>query len=224
MLRTKTRLDAYAISAGKLRSVLIGQPEDLQSICYLLNSQEPQELCSELRSLVKAWQKSGPNLVKLLKGDGVLADRVQHGRTLLCPTRTGKGHLLWLPAPRDFNPLSWKHQALAHFMDLIVNPQWHKLGGPCERCGKYYVKKTARQKAYCSRRCGSVNTAMASTRRKREEQRADKMRRAQAAADNWAKVRTRQPWKRWVSMQTKITVKWLTRAVNRGDLRAPGPG
>jgi hypothetical protein len=223
MQRIKTQLDAYAIGAGKLRSVLIGQPEDLQSICYLLNSQEPQELCSELRSLVKVWHKSGPNLAKMLKDDGVLDARVKHGRTILVPTRTGKGHLLWLPAPRDVNPLSWKDQALSHFMDLIVNPQWHKLGGPCERCGKYYVKKTARQKVYCSRRCGSANTAMASTRRKREEQRADKMRRAQAAADNWAKVRTRQPWKWWVSVQTKITVKWLTRAVNRGDLRVPGP-
>ena len=40
------------------------------------------------------------------------------------------------------------------------------------------------------------------------------MRRAQAAADNWTKVLTRQPWKRWVSMKIQITLKWLTRAVS----------
>jgi hypothetical protein len=220
-MRTKIQIDARAISAGKLRSVLIGQPDDLRSICYLLNSQEPQELCRELRRLVTAWQKSGPNLAEMLGVDRALEARVKHGRTLLVPTRTGKGHLLWLPSPAGFDASSWKDQALAHFMDLIVNPQWHKLGGPCARCGKYYVKKTARQKAYCSRRCGSMNTAMASTKRKREEERSDKMRRAQAAADKWAPTGTRQPWKRWVSMQTEITVKWLTRAVNRGDLRSP---
>jgi hypothetical protein len=210
-----------AISAGKLRSVLIGQPDDLQAICYLLNSQEPQELCSELRKLVTAWQKSGPNLNKLLGSDSALNTSVKHGRTLLVPTNTGKGHLLWLPNPPESTPSSWKDQALAHFMDLIVNPQWHRLGGPCERCGKYYVKKTARQKAYCSRTCGSANTAMASTRRKREKERADKMRHAQAAADKWATVGPRQPWKLWVSMKTKISIKWLTRAANRGELRPP---
>ncbi len=168
-----------------------------------------------------AWQKSGPNLNKLLGSDSALNTSVKHGRTLLVPTNTGKGYLLWLPNPPVSNPFSWKDQALAHFMDLIINPQWHRLGGPCERCGKYYVKKTARQKAYCSRRCGSANTAMASTRRKREKERADKMRHAQAATDKWARVGSRQPWKLWVSMKTKITIKWLTRAANRGELRHP---
>ena len=44
---------------------------------------------------------------------------------------------------------------------------------------------------------------------------------AQDAANRWVKVRTRDSWKEWVSTQTKLTVKWLTRAVNRGDLKTP---
>ena len=219
MQRIKKPLSFESFAAARLKSVLIGQPEDLNSICSLLNGEEPPELCSALRKLVGTWQKSGPNLAKMLKDDEVLAARVKHGRTLLAPTDTGKGHLLWRPALRGSNAGSWEDQALAHFMDLIVNPQWHKLGGPCQRCGRYYVKKTSRQKAYCSRRCGSTRTAMATTRKRREEERASKLRRAEEAASCWAKVRRRQAWKDWVSAKTKITVKWLTRAVNRGDLR-----
>lgn len=207
--------------AGKEKSVLFGQPENLESICYLLNSKEPQELCSEVRRLVETWQKSGPNLDKMLNDNPGLAAIVRHGRTRLLPTFTGKGHLLWMPDPPKFKAGSWKGEALAHFMDLIVNPLWHKLGGPCQRCGKYYVKKTSRQMKYCSRRCGFGKTAIETTRKRRQEERARKLRQAQEAANAWVTFRTRLRWKEWVSNQTKITVKWLTRAVNRGDLRAP---
>jgi hypothetical protein len=163
-------------------------------------------------------------LVKLLSDDEGLAARVKHGRTRLLPTDTGKGHLLWLPNPPGLNTGFWNEQALAHFMDLIVNPQWHKLGGPCYRCGIFYVKKTSRQKVYCSRRCGATRTAAAVTRKRREKERAQNLRRAQEAASHWATDRTRVPWKQWVSSETKITVKWLTHAVNRGDLGVPVKG
>lgn len=212
------------LAAGKLRPVLVGGPEDedLEGVCALLNGEGPRELCSELRELVELWQKSGPNLAKMLKDNKVLAACVKHGRTLLVPTNTGKGHLCWLPTPGQFKVGPSKDQALAHFMDLIVNPHWNKLGGPCQRCGKYYRKKTSRQKTYCSRRCGSMSTAITTTRKRREEERALKLRRAEEAVNRWATIRTRRPWKEWVSANnTTITVKWLTRAVNRGDLTAP---
>ena len=208
-------------AAGKVKSVLIAQSEDVEGVCSLLNSNDPLELCSELRTLVQAWQGSGPNLARMLKDDPILAADINHGRTLLVPTKTGKGHLLWLANPRRHDVSSWKFHALAHFMNLIVNPHWHKLGGPCERCRKYYVKKTSRQKTYCSRRCGSAQTALARTRKRRRETRTHKLREAQKACKRWATTRTRYPWKQWVSAQTKMTVKWLTRVVNKGDLREP---
>jgi hypothetical protein len=221
MRKIKKPLTLESFTAGKLKSVLIGQPDDLENICYLLNGKEPQELGSELLKLVETWQKSGPNLGKMLRDNKILAARVRHGRTLLAPTNTGKGHLLWLPTPRGLDPHSWKGLALAHFMDLIVNPRWHKLGGPCQRCDKFYVKKTSRQKKYCSRRCGSATTAVATTRLRRLEERSRKVHLAQDAANRWVKVRTRDSWKDWVSTQTKLTAKWLTRAANRGDLKTP---
>jgi hypothetical protein len=221
MRNTKKETERESFLAGRRKDVLIGQPEDLESICFLLNSVEPLELCAELRRLVDVWLKSGPNLAKMLKEDPVLEARATHGRTLLVPTEAGRGYLLWLPAPHRFNPIRWKHQALAHFMNLIVNPQWDMLGGPCQRCQKYYAKKTVRQKTCCSRRCGSASTAAATTRKRREAERVQKLRLAQEAADKWITFATARLWKVWVSDQTKITIKWLTRACNKGELRVP---
>jgi hypothetical protein len=206
---------------GRVKSALIGQPDNLEGICYVLNVERPSELRSELRRLVEAWQKSGPNLAQLLHKDEELRGRTRHGRTLLVPTTVGKGHLIWLPSPPPVNALSWKDGALCHFMDLIVNPDWHKLGGPCCRCGKYYIKKTTRQKVYCSRQCGSRNTALATTRMRRREVQERKLQIAQSAVDEWRSLERRQPWKKWVSARTKSSVKWLTRAVNSGHLQVP---
>lgn len=208
-------------AAGKVKSVLVAQPDDLESTCYLLNIAEPAELRVELRKLVKTWQESGPNLAKMLGADKALARRTDHGVTRLLPTHTGKGHLMWRPTPPEFNPLSWKDHALAHFLDLVVNPNWHKLGGPCARCGNYYVKKTARQKTYCSRKCGSAVTANFAIQKARKKEHVEKLRRAQLAADAWQHTRSRLPWKQWVSNKTKLTGKWLTRATNSGQLREP---
>jgi hypothetical protein len=210
-----------SFSAGKLKSALIAQPENLESTCYVLNIVEPSELRIELRKLVRAWQESGPNLAKMLDADKALARRADHGVTRLLPTNTGKGHLLWLPTPPGFNPLSWKDHALAHFLDLVVNPLWYKLGGPCARCDRYYVKKTTLQKTYCSRTCGSTFTANFAVRKARKKEHVEKLQRAQLAADAWRITRTRLPWKQWVSNKTKLTVKWLTRATNNGQLREP---
>ncbi len=101
-------LTPESFSASKLRSVLIAQPEKLESTCHVLNIVEPSELRIELRKLVKAWQESGPNLTKMLDADKALAHRAERGVTRLVPTNSGKGHLLWLPTAPGFNPLSWK--------------------------------------------------------------------------------------------------------------------
>jgi len=222
-MNTKARLpSAQLFSKGRLKAVLIGQPDDLHGVCDLLNSEKtPPELSAEFRRLVMLWMESGPNLAKMLKADEALAARTKHGRTLLVPTQSGKGHLMWFPNPVGYNASSWKDQALCHFMDLIVNPHCHRLGGPCARCNKYYVKNTARQKKYCSRRCGSMLTAKIHTREKRDSEHSEKLHNAQSAANKWTTMKTAMTWKKWVSMRTNISVRWLSRAVNRGELREP---
>src|ERR1035441_10147191 len=205
------------------KSVLLLEPsvDDLKSTCYVLNTKEPVRLCSELRRLVKAWLESGPDLKKMLEADKVLSRNVRHGRTLLVATGGGRGHLLWLPNPPCSSPASWDYQALAMFMDLIVHPYWEKLGGPCARCGDYYIKKTRRQKVYCSQRCGSANTALPAVRKKRAGEHARKLHSAQEALLHWKPTSNERGWKEWISKRTGLSINWLTRAVNKGELFPP---
>src|SRR4051812_12851403 len=92
----------------------------------------------ELRRLVSEWNKSGPNLQKLFSCSPELEGWAMEGRMCLWPTRDGRGHLHWHPA-RTGAPESPKNVALELFMGLIANPLWESLGGPCARCGIYYL-------------------------------------------------------------------------------------
>ena len=116
-----------------------------------------------LRRLVEAWQASGPNLAKLFAQNPELELRTKHGATLFYPTKAGRGHLDWAPSPVAGRH-SPEREALEDFMTLIANPRWELLGGPCARCGDYFVKHTKRQKVYCSRTCSSAATAFPQSR------------------------------------------------------------
>jgi hypothetical protein len=183
------------------------------------------EMQTELRRLVAAWTASGPDLVKMFSKDPELQRRANDGKMRFWPTPTGRGHLEWIPAPSDATA-SPHDLAFYHFMTLIANPQWELLGGPCHRCREYYLKNTKRQKVYCSRTCGATETAIVAVRTGRQREHAKKISLAQEQIGKWRKAnlrlkRKRAGWKKWVADETKLTVKWLTRAVNKGELRAP---
>lgn len=108
---------------------------------------------------------------------------------------------------------------------LVTNPLMEKIAGPCARCEKYYVKKRASQKVYCSRTCGNAATAAIRTREVFVEKREDKLRRAISAARKWVRAKTDLDWKSWVEQQEPdITARFLTRAVNQGELKEPTKG
>lgn len=91
-------------------------------------------------------------------------------------------------------------------MTLITNPQWELLGGPCTRCGDYYLKKAKRRKKYCKRDCSSAATAVPAMIQKRQKH-AQKIHKTQISVDKWSEKKRRLPWKEWVSNQTGYTVK-----------------
>jgi hypothetical protein len=214
--------------------LLLNEPstEDLEHICSVLNGEKQPELQLPLRRLVKSWQASGPNLKKMMHANFEEWRDVQESwKATWVPSYTGRAHLLLLPdlpsthmeqgQDGAYRPTP-EGGALVLFYSLTLNPEWDRLGGPCERCAKYYVMNTVRQKKYCSRRCGSFATATASTRKRLDEEHAHKLRRAQAAAQMWSKTLTSLDWKRWVSRkEPDMTPKWLTRAVNKAELSAP---
>jgi hypothetical protein len=183
------------------------------------------EAQQELRRLIAEWNRSGPNLLKLFKQNPELEATCIQGTTLLIPTRGGVAQLAWFPRRAGHKNASQKDAALTRFIQFLVNPLAPTLGGPCERCGKFYIKNTKRQKTYCSRKCGTTKTALSATQKRRQAGYSRKLMIAQRAIAQGSKRGfARTSWKRWVKAHTKneITEQWLTRAVNSGKLAAPG--
>lgn len=175
-----------------------------------------------LRDLVQRWQSSGPDLEKFHRDNPTTwADVQQYRKTnppMLLPSRgSGGASLIESPFPGN-TPYQ---EAVRFFIMLILNPEWERLAGPCARCGNYYIRRTALNKAYCSRSCGTRATALAATKRKREEERAAKLHRVDKLCQQWRTTRTKKDWKSWICVQRDITKSFLTRAVNNGDLNPP---
>ena|SRR5271165_1052015 len=176
----------------------------------------------ELRRLVQAWFDSGPNVAKLLSDDPFLARLSPIVRAHLEPTKGSHAHLSYLDGPDTDLPLSDPLEpALGIFFLFLLNPHNVKLGGPCKHCGKYYVKRTTRQKVYCSKRCGLKHTSQAFIRKQRELEHQKTLHKANHYSAKWSKTNTRKGWKDWVSDNALISKHFLTRAVKNGELLEP---
>jgi hypothetical protein len=103
------------------------------------------------------------------------------------------------------------------FLALTLG-DWQHLGGPCGRCGRWYIKKRISQKTYCQRRCATAATAIATTKQQRKLAHARLLEQAQRALQRW-RPNTRLDPKGFASRETGLTRKWLTRAINRGELQ-----
>jgi hypothetical protein len=182
---------------------------------------EGQIVRNELRRLVDLWRSSGPNLQKMMQKYPEIHPKVRKWKVLFIPTKSGNAQLQPFP-PTPGRGKSWpKNLALSYFMMLITNPLWEKLGGPCARCSKFYVKATIRQNVYCSKACARTETAVKATRRQREKERKGRISRAQDVIDRWVSSQKSPNWKERVSRETGLTLNWLTRAINKKDLRPP---
>jgi hypothetical protein len=215
----------------------------LNEICGALNSQANTGLKVWLRSWVAEWQASGPNLKRMTKElmtRGLPAQSLfaltLALRTYWAPTDGGHAELSLMP---DYEALErqlgkervWlpnvalkptpEAEAIMLFHLLTINPLCEKLAGPCPRCDRYYIKKRASQKVYCSRRCGNAATAAARTSERLADERKQKLARASLAMKRWKPTTTGRDWKVWVASKTGIDPRFLTRAVNKGDLVPP---
>ena len=205
----------FALNRTPTRIAPSSRPKESRTIRLELSRTQ-----MELRSLVERWMKSGPNLRKLFAQDPELERRTRHWEMLFYATNTGRGYLDSTPVPNQIN-LSPEDRALKDFMTLITNSQWDSLGGPCRRCGNYYLKNTKRQNVYCSRLCSSGETAVSATRKWREREQAKKIDIAQECMFEWPKKKRRLGWKEWVSNETGYSIRWISRAVNNGTLQTP---
>ncbi len=210
----------------------------MEMILLSLNS-DPEENWpvdrAEIRRLVKAWRDSGRDAKKTLKSlpdlkpyefdeDGNLSCRVA-----LLPVGSG----LQATPPSAETPLKKTirelliYEARRDFIRLLLDPLREELSeDPCARCDLYFLKKTARQTVYCSRKCGRDGTAAFATKKRLRDQRNRKLIVATELSQKWTTAHTRDDWKQWISkhprgVKEELTPKFLTRAVNKGDLLPP---
>jgi hypothetical protein len=108
------------------------------------------------------------------------------------------------------------------FIDVIVNTVDHEVGR-CHRCKEYYLNFSGhRNKVYCSRRCATGWSAKVTMSKRRMEEKREKLARATELCKAWKPPAAKeQDWKQWVAKRSGLTPKWLTRAVNRGELEPP---
>ena len=175
-------------------SILLAQPpnEQLEFIVHILNSATEG---SELRELVHTWQAHGPNLGEMLRHDKSLHAKLSPSRCFISPYGIG-GRLV--PIPNGAGEEDPARSSLAMFASLVVHPMLAKFAGPCPTCSQYYLKKSARQTIYCSRRCSAAGTAVSSTRKRRTKEHKEKLQCATNAIQAWTPGPPRRDWKAWV--------------------------
>lgn len=192
---------------------------------------------AELSRLVSAWNSAGRNLARMLQIHSELHPYM-FPNPLQGFVRVDGSGLVMIISPRspigDYRGVSPDDQAIDQarlvFMELLLNPQRERLSEkPCARCGRYYLKKTARQKVYCSRACSRDGTAAYATKKRLAAERQLKLQVAAEEVRNWAAARTKEDWKHWVCQtaagrRVELTPKFLTRAVNKGELTEPMKG
>jgi hypothetical protein len=137
------------------------------------------------------------------------------------------------------NPLdeSWKElekdRARALFLALLLDRDREWLSNrPCDRCDRYYIKNRLGQKKYCSKECArdaKNNTAKTLTVKQRKRRHKKQLLVVARLARKWSTSRTKRDWKHWVSEYAEarragITPKFLTRAVNKGEVAEPKKG
>jgi hypothetical protein len=211
-------------SRASANAVFIGGPNraDLERICEVLNSAKHPEHRDDLRQLVQRWHESGPNLERMLDSDPILAGEMQGAwYSKFWPSKHARAQLVVNPTKLSF---THREFVAGMFAALTLNPDCEKLAGPCaySPCSKYFIRKGNRLTAHCSRRCCQLASAVRYTKRRLEEERKDKLKRARAAIQKWRTAHTKDDWKTSVCRQEPdLTMRFLTRAVTRGGLVEP---
>ena len=106
---------------------------------------------------------------------------------------------------------------------LLTNPLRGKLSdGPCQRnrCGRWFIKRRTFQKC-CGSGCLRIMQTAGRIRKQREDAKTDKLSKARTAQQSWRRSDTTLDWKAWVSKETGLSRKFLTRYVNKRKLRTP---
>jgi hypothetical protein len=197
------------------------------------------EFVRDLSDMVEKWRRSDWNLAACFQKHPDMAQRIDRFvrcRPLAFLAASGGPSLLINPL-NPFGPFGLQHyprgkdkpmvrartDAITLFIRLTQHPAHVRLGR-CVRCGRYFYGRVGQKCCPRPRRCGSTTAAIAVTKRRWKEARIEKLRRVRESCVEWMRQGPNQDWKEWVANQVGVTVKWITRAVNAGELEVPQRG
>ena len=104
------------------------------------------------------------------------------------------------------------------FLHVLRNPLRVDIS-ICDRCNRLFLNCSGhRNKRFCNRRCAVLAASTRLVKKKRQEERDEKLILAQSALANW-NPRKGTDWKQWTSDQTKLSKTFLTRAFKRKELK-----
>jgi hypothetical protein len=156
----------------------------------------------------------------------------------------------WIPEQNETTPAG-TDLAVVFAGVLITNPLRIRLSGPCERCGRWFIKKQLRREPKtntCSRQCRDAVRSPKRNKEVRAHQKRHKLELACYWMEKWKELSEREKrkytdWKDFVETKTEtepiplslslskqsrdalpLSKKFLTRAVNDKKLKPPREG
>jgi hypothetical protein len=223
---------------AETEDILLNNPEaSFKGILSALNDERNLIRRAEMRRLFEAWRSSGPDVKKLLRDNPELREYVygEHGVPMwrAVPHLQGTGILIEIQPLSPNREMTREELNRDHtrrlFMHFLMNHLRDQIIGPCARkkCDQYFRRRRKADTKYCSRACAQLQAGSDSADRRRDQERENKMARAQKSMERWAwaRTKTRLDWKAFVQQQEPdITPKFLTRAVTQGHLKPPTKG
>lgn len=189
-----------------------------------------------LRNLVEKWHRSDWNLAACFKEhpemEGQIDRLLRREPLRLLASSSGESLLVNRFAPhglfgvqrfprgKDKPVMRARRDAITLFIRLLQHSDHTRLG-KCLRCERYFFGRPGQKCCPRPRRCGSYRAAIEATKRRWHQERKEKIERARAACEEWRFLKRRPTWNLWVAKRARVTQKWLTRAINRGELRRP---
>lgn len=163
----------------------------------------------------RRWQSNNPKLSQAV-------DRVLRTMRPALDLTTDQGAVLYWPT--YVGSIGAKNDAVRLFVELFTS----RLGGQvgkCKRegCDRYYFSSSAGRKTkYCpGGKCARHQTAKEANQRRRKEERNEILKQITKTIVEWGQHKRRLDWKSWTAQHAGITAKFITQAVNKGELMPP---
>ncbi len=179
-----------------------------------------------LQLLVDSWMAAQCNYTQWARSNPEFLDRINNAIKEFTLELTGSGGtakvVLRKPIAGWDPNFHADQQAAKLFLDFITSPLYDRIG-QCRRCSRYFVNVTGYwKKVYCSGKCATRHTALISMRARRRMERSEKLKKCRRGLEAYARLKKApKNWKDYVSKKAGVTPKFITRAVNNGELPQP---